>query len=172
MATAGLVFLVVAFVAAAVSIVGLLAGQLMLRGAEKGSSRRQIVQRKAAIISRFGRLGVVLTFVALLVCCAIIVICFFTGDEPLYRDPQAHWSKEASYGVVHRIASTGTVKGAGAACLRWAVEQARYLRIDTHKDNKAMQHVLRKLGFHECGAVKAHDGTPRLAFDASAEDLT
>ena len=74
--------------------------------------------------------------------------------------------------MVHRIASTGTVKGAGAACLRWAVEQARYLRIDTHKDNKAMQHVLRKLGFHECGAVKAHDGTPRLAFDASAEDLT
>ena len=64
MATAGLVFLVVAFIAAAVSIVCLLAGQLMLRGAEKGSSRRQIVQRKAAIISRFGRLGVVLTFVA------------------------------------------------------------------------------------------------------------
>ena len=104
--------------------------------------------------------------------CIQAVFCFFTGDEPLYRDPQAHWSKEASYGVVHRIASTGTVKGAGAACLRWAVEQARYLRIDTHKDNKAMQHVLRKLGFHECGAVKAHDGTPRLAFDASAEDLT
>ncbi len=104
--------------------------------------------------------------------CIQAVFCFFMGDEPLYRDPQAHWSKEASYGVVHRIASTGTVKGAGAACLRWAVEQAGYLRIDTHKDNKAMQHVLRKLGFHECGAVKAHDGTPRLAFDASAEDLT
>lgn len=100
------------------------------------------------------------------------VFCFFTGDEPLYHDPDARWTKEEPYGVVHRIASKGTVKGAGAACLRWAVEQAGYLRIDTHKDNKAMQHVLRKLGFQECGSVKAHDGTPRLAFDAAEEDLS
>ena len=55
------------------------------------------------------------------------------------------WPSDEPYGVVHRIASAGTVKGAGAYCLNWAFEQCQNLRIDTHKDNFVMQNLLKKV---------------------------
>lgn len=74
------------------------------------------------------------------------------------------WKNDLAYGVVHRIASAGTVKGAGAFCLNWAFEQCGNLKIDTHHDNIVMQNLLKKLGFEYCGIIHLMDGDERLAY--------
>ena len=80
------------------------------------------------------------------------------------------WLEDTAYGVVHRIASDGTVKGAGTACIQWAIEKAKHLRMDTHGDNKVMQSLLNKLGFTCCGIIYVEeDNDPRLAFEYIAK---
>ena len=38
------------------------------------------------------------------------------------------------------------------------------IRIDTHEDNRIMQHLLDKYGFAKCGCIYVEDGTPRIAY--------
>lgn len=93
------------------------------------------------------------------------VFYFAIEEDPTYKviyDGQ--WLGDNPYGVVHRIASAGTIKGAGEHCLKWAIEQSENLRIDTHKDNVVMQNLLKKLGFQYCGIIHLENGDPRLAF--------
>ena len=87
--------------------------------------------------------------------------------EPTYASiVDGAWLDESPYGVVHRIASDGSVKGVGAACITWAFDQCGHLRMDTHGDNVVMQNLLTKLGFVHCGTVFVEeDDYPRLAFE-------
>ena len=97
---------------------------------------------------------------------------FIQGEdvEPTYREiTDGAWRDPGPYGVVHRIASAGEARGAGAFCLQWAYAQCGHLRIDTHADNTVMQGLLRKLGFVPCGTIYVHeDRDPRIAFEKSA----
>ena len=81
------------------------------------------------------------------------------------------WKDASPYGVVHRIASGGKVKGVGKFCIRWAVEKSGgHLRMDTHGDNKIMQNLLTGLGFVHCGTIYVvEDNDPRLAYEKLAE---
>ena len=95
---------------------------------------------------------------------------FFTSGEdiePTYRNIEdGSWLSDTVYGVVHRIASDGSVKGIGRFCIDWAFQQCGHLRIDTHGDNKVMQNLLGKLGFVHCGTIHVEeDPYPRLAFE-------
>ena len=85
--------------------------------------------------------------------------------EPTYAHiTDGAWLSDEPYGVVHRIASDGSVRGAGAFCINWAFEQCGHLRIDTHGDNRVMQRLLEKLGFTHCGTIYVEeDNYPRLA---------
>ena len=75
------------------------------------------------------------------------------------------WLNDEPYGVVHRIASDGRVKGMGKYCIDWAVKESGNLRIDTHGDNKVMQNLLGKMGFVRCGIIHVpQDNYPRIAF--------
>ena len=87
--------------------------------------------------------------------------------EPTYRHiEEGAWMEDSPYGVVHRIASSGTVKGVGAACINWAFAQCGHMRIDTHGDNLVMQRLLKKLGFTYCGVIYVEeDDYPRLAYE-------
>ena len=86
--------------------------------------------------------------------------------DPTYRLIDWAWIADGPYGVVHRIASSGEVKGAGAFCLDWAFEQCRHLRVDTHEDNIVMRNLLTKLGFEYCGIIYVlKDNSPRMAFE-------
>ena len=87
--------------------------------------------------------------------------------EPTYREiTNGAWLDDSPYGVVHRIAADGSEKGIGTFCLQWAFSQCRHLRIDTHPDNRVMQHLLRKLGFVHCGTIHVvEDNDPRLAYE-------
>ncbi|MBR3318866.1 MAG: MBL fold metallo-hydrolase [Atopobiaceae bacterium] len=76
------------------------------------------------------------------------------------------WECDAPYGVVHRIASAGMVRGVGAACIEWALARAGRLRIDTHPDNYVLQGLLSKLGFYLRGVIYVEeDDMPRLAYE-------
>ncbi len=98
---------------------------------------------------------------------AVFLFLYGEDPEPRYDDIlDGSWLKPGPYGVVHRIASAGLVKGAGAFCLEWAWEQCGHLRIDTHPDNTVMQALLGKLGFQRRGIVYvSEDGDPRLAYE-------
>ena len=87
--------------------------------------------------------------------------------EPTYAHIEdGAWQGDAFYGVVHRIASDGTVKGVGSFCLDWAYAQCGHLRIDTHGDNRVMQNLLAKKGFIRCGIIHVkQDFDPRIAYE-------
>lgn len=90
------------------------------------------------------------------------------GVDPTYVEIyDGAWLNDKPYGVVHRIASAGTVKGAGSFCLNWAFEQCGNLKIDTHHDNVVMQNTLKKNGFSYCGIIHLLDGDIRMAFQKS-----
>lgn len=93
------------------------------------------------------------------------VFVYFEGDDPTYHlIENGSWKNDAPYGVIHRIASKGTVKGAGSQCLQWGFGQCKNLRMDTHEDNIVMQHVLEKNGFERCGRIYTEEGSPRIAY--------
>ena len=87
--------------------------------------------------------------------------------EPTYKNiSSGNWCDNTPYGVVHRLASDGSVKGIGTFCLNWCYKQCKHLRIDTHLDNIVMINLLTKLNFKKCGIIYVeHDNTPRLAFE-------
>lgn len=86
--------------------------------------------------------------------------------EPCYREIEGAWKGSSAYGVVHRVASDGTVKGAGAHCINWAFAQCGNLRMDTHGDNRVMQNLLKKLGFSYAGITYVEeDDDPRLSYE-------
>ena len=92
--------------------------------------------------------------------------------EPTYRRIEdGAWRDPSPYGVVHRLAGDGSVRGTGAFCLDWAYRQCGHLRVDTHGDNQVLQNLLGKLGFVHCGTIYVEeDDDPRLAYEES-EDL-
>ena len=87
--------------------------------------------------------------------------------EPTYRDIEdGAWRDGSPYGVVHRIASDGSVKGVGSFCIQWAFDRCGHLRIDTHGDNTVMQGLLQKLGFERRGIIHVReDSDPRIAYE-------
>ena len=87
--------------------------------------------------------------------------------EPTYaRIVDGAWADDSPYGVVHRIAADGSVKGVGAYCINWAFDQCGHMRIDTHNDNAVMQRLLEKLGFQRRGTIFVReDNDPRIAYE-------
>ena len=95
----------------------------------------------------------------------VAVFYFAEEEDPTYRKIyNGEWLNNKPYGVVHRIASSGMVKGVGTFCLEWAMKNTENLRIDTHKDNIVMQNMLKKCGFVHCGTIYLENGEPRMAF--------
>jgi RimJ/RimL family protein N-acetyltransferase len=65
--------------------------------------------------------------------------------------------------VIHRIAGKGG--GNFDAALGFCSKMIRHLRIDTHSDNKPMQHLVEKAGFSKRGIIYVADRSPRIAYD-------
>ena len=87
--------------------------------------------------------------------------------EPTYRVIEdGAWLDNSAYGVIHRLAGDGSVKGIGCFSIEWAYKQCGHLRIDTHEDNRVMQNLLQKCGFFYCGIIHIqNDNSPRLAYE-------
>lgn len=87
--------------------------------------------------------------------------------EPTYAEIEdGAWIDDSPYGVIHRLAGDGSVKGIGAFCIDWAYRLCGHLRVDTHGDNKVLQNLLQGLGFIHCGTIYVEeDNYPRLAYE-------
>ena len=95
------------------------------------------------------------------------VFYFSEGPDPDYaKIYEGSWIGTGTYHVMHRVAAPGRVKGAGSFCIHWCAEHSHGdLRIDTHRNNLPMQHVLEKIGFTRCGKIYLANGEERLAFE-------
>ena len=91
------------------------------------------------------------------------VFVFFVGEDPTYSLIDGAWRSDRPYGVIHRIAGIGG--GIFNTALSFCESRIDHLRIDTHADNKPMQHVVEKAGFSRRGIIYVEDGTPRIAYD-------
>ena len=90
---------------------------------------------------------------------------FFEGEEPSYQVIfDGSWPDDKPYGVLHRVASAPGTHGVGSRILDWAFQTCGHVRIDTHRDNRPMQSLLKKKGFRYCGKIYIEDGTERIAF--------
>ena len=87
------------------------------------------------------------------------------SPEPTYDRIDGAWLTAEPYGVIHRIASYPEDHGVFAAIIDFAAARYAHLRIDTHRDNRIMQHLIAKHGFTYCGIIWLTDGTPRLAYE-------
>lgn len=93
------------------------------------------------------------------------VFAFILGADPTYTVIEGgSWRSDSPYGTIHRIASDGS-GGILAAALEFSRSRISHLRVDTHADNKPMQHLVEKYGFSRRGIIYIEDGTPRIAFD-------
>lgn len=115
-------------------------------------------------------------------------ICFFTDESSsenlipagtfLFKDgpdssyseiTEGCWPNDEPYSVIHSFASTGKYKGTGSFMFEWAFQHCKVLRIDTHKNNRPMQNLLKKFGFNYCGIIYCFpddysENSQRIAF--------
>ena len=87
------------------------------------------------------------------------------SPEPTYDYIDGAWLTDEPYGVIHRMASYPDVHGIFSAVIDFAASRYSHLRIDTHRDNHIMQHLIEKHGFTYCGIIWLEDGTERLAYE-------
>lgn len=93
------------------------------------------------------------------------VFAFIPGKDPTYGYIEGSWHHSDPYGTIHRIAGNGKKKGVFQVAVSFAKGKTGHIRIDTHKNNTIMQHVLQKNGFSYCGIIYLENGDPRLAYD-------
>ena len=87
------------------------------------------------------------------------------GDDPTYDVIyQGSWKSDNPYATIHRIASSGEVKGIFTHAMKFALLHYSTIRIDTHRDNKVMQKAILKAGFIYCGIIHCWNGDERLAY--------
>lgn len=93
------------------------------------------------------------------------VFMFSLSQDPYYEIiEQGHWLNDAPYGVIHRIASDGTIKRMFKTCFEYCKQFSNNIKIDTHQDNLTMQNAVLREGFKYCGIVYVANHSPRLAY--------
>lgn len=94
------------------------------------------------------------------------VFSFILGADETYAVIEdGAWLSDGEYGTIHRVAGNGTVPGIFGHIMEFCLKKNRHLRIDTHHDNKIMQHIIEKNGFTRCGIIYCNDGSPRIAYE-------
>ena len=92
-------------------------------------------------------------------------MAFIPGPDPTYaRIEDGEWPNNDPYYVIHRIAVVTPGKGYARRLLDWAFKHCSTVRIDTHRDNVIMHHILRKYGFEYCGVIYLANGDARDAY--------
>ena len=96
--------------------------------------------------------------------CATFV--FIIGDDPTYHHIEdGQWLDDTlPFGTIHRIASNGQHRGIFHFVLDWCSAKCKNIRIDTHKDNQRMIHLIEQANFTRCGIIYTRDNSPRIAY--------
>ena len=92
-------------------------------------------------------------------------MAFIQGPDPTYSYiGGGAWLNDEPYHVIHRIAVAKPGKGYARHLLDWAFLHTDTIRIDTHRDNVIMHHILQKYGFQRCGVIYLANGDARDAY--------
>ncbi|HLR35733.1 MAG TPA: GNAT family N-acetyltransferase [Tissierellales bacterium] len=96
----------------------------------------------------------------------------FDGEKTYEYIYNGRWISNNEYAVIHRMAIDSRYKRAGLATLiiEYIEEvcldkDVHSIRVDTHKENLAMQKLLKKNGFIYCGIIYLEDKSERMAFE-------
>lgn len=91
---------------------------------------------------------------------------FLASPEPTYaRIYDGAWLDDVQpYHVVHRIAALKAARGIFHTMMEYCALWEKNLRVDTHRDNRVMQHLLLQHGFTYCGIIHLASGDERLAY--------
>lgn len=96
------------------------------------------------------------------------VFAFIIGEDPTYKNIEdGTWLDNTPYGTIHRVASDGKTKGLLSKIIKYCEQKIKHLRIDTHANNKIMQHLITKNGFIKCGIIYIEDNSQRIAYEKS-----
>jgi len=100
-----------------------------------------------------------------------IVGCFalIEGKDPTYSYIEGQWLNDDSYVTIHRCASSGKRNHIFEEIIKFSLTFNKDIRIDTHNDNKIMQHKIESNGFIKCGIIYIEDGSPRIAYQRKKE---
>lgn len=90
------------------------------------------------------------------------------GPDPTYAEiSDGEWPDNSPYCVIHRIAASRSAdrkESIAGICFEWTFRRTDNIRIDTHRDNAIMHHILARHGFNRCGIIFLADGQPREAY--------
>lgn len=96
---------------------------------------------------------------------AIATFVFMPCPEPTYLEIyQGAWLNDEPYHVIHRLASLPQQKGIFDLVMDFCKTKTTNIRIDTHRDNAIMRHLMEKHGFVYCGIVYMMNGDERVAY--------
>ena len=96
--------------------------------------------------------------------------------EPTYRNiTQGQWQQpDEPYATNHRVAISSNYRGQGLSKLLFSnlltvgqMQGIKNFRVDTHRSNKAMQHIAENFNFKKRGIIKVNDqnNPERLAYE-------
>lgn len=85
--------------------------------------------------------------------------------ESTYSYIDGMWQDSSAYATIHKVASDGTQKNVFYDIVEFAKMRYSHIRIDTHKQNLTMQHLIEKYGFKYCGIIYLENGDPRMAYE-------
>lgn len=96
----------------------------------------------------------------------VAYFAFLPSPEPTYASIyEGSWLDDTQpYHVVHRIGSVPDACGIFSSVMEYCFGVDSNMRIDTHRDNMIMQHLLEKYGFTYCGIIYLLNGDERLAY--------
>ena len=96
----------------------------------------------------------------------VAYFAFLPSPEPTYAAIyEGQWIDDTlPYHVVHRMGGVPTARGIFASAMDYCFEHDPNIRVDTHRDNKIMQHLFTKHGFRYCGIIYLLNGDKRLAY--------
>ena len=92
------------------------------------------------------------------------VFAMIYGIDPTYIVIDGKWLNDEPYAAIHRVASRGEIRGISQIIFDWCLNEAKNIKIDTHRDNIPMQKAILKKGFKECGIIWIENGEERIAF--------
>lgn len=95
------------------------------------------------------------------------VFALFPEGDRVYDRIDGAWLNDEPHAAVHRVASAGKKKGILSECMHYCFSTFKNIKIDTHENNKIMQHQLEKLGFIRCGVITLENGEPRIAYQSA-----
>lgn len=97
---------------------------------------------------------------------AIATFAFVEGPDITYSEIfEGSWTDAMTpYYVIHRAAGMPAVHGVMRTILEWCSRRTDNIRVDTHRQNHVMQHILTANGFRYCGIIYLLDGAERLAY--------